>query len=222
MKILVINPVGTSRWDGPDKEFLERYARKDTVVTVASLSKGPKSVESYQSKALVCPEILKLASKIARKHNAVIVNCFGDPCVEALREVYDIPVLGAGETSMLIAGMLGDRFSVISPTKATAIQVVSNARRMGLDSARYSVVPLKIPVLQLETDRTRTVREIAKTAKNCLSDYASVIVLGCTGMAYMIDDIRELVPAPVIEPASLTLKVAEALIDLKLTHTRRL
>jgi allantoin racemase len=220
MRILVINPVGTSQWDRADKNYLERFARKGTVVTVASLSKGPKSIESYRSKALVCPEILKLASRIGHRHDAMIVNCFGDPCVEVLREVFEIPVLGAGETSMMTAGMLGDRFAVISPTKTTADQVQSNARQLGLNPTAYAVVPLKIPVLQLETDRSKTVREIAKVAKKCLADGASVIVLGCTGMAYMADEIRRLVPAPVIEPASITLKVAEALVDLKLKHGR--
>jgi len=119
---------------------------------------------------------------------------------------------------MMVAGMLGDRFAVISPTKTTAIQVESNARRMGLDPSTYSVIPLKIPVLQLERDRNRTVREIARLAKKCLADGASTIVLGCTGMAYMVDEIRRLVPAPVIEPASLTLKITEALVDLRISY----
>lgn len=215
MKILVINPVGTSRWDRADKKYLERFARKGTEVTVASLSKGPKSIESYRSKALVCPEILKLASKNRGKYDAMFVNCFGDPCVEALREGSEIPVLGAGKTSMVMAGLLGDRFAVISPTRSTARQVESNARRMGLEAGTFSVVALEIPVLQLERNRGRTIREITKAAKKCLTNGADVVVLGCTGMAYMADEIRKRIQAPLIEPASLTLKVAETLVDLK-------
>lgn len=215
MKILVINPVGTSRWDRADKEYLERFARRDTEVTVASLSRGPKSIESYRSKALVCPEILRLASKNAQKYDAMFVNCFGDPCVEALREITKIPVLGAGETSMMMAGLLGDKFAVISPTRSTARQVESNARRMGLETGTFSVVALDVPVLQLERNRVRTIREITKVAETCLNNGAEVVVLGCTGMAYMADDIRRRIGAPLVEPASLTLKIAETLVDLK-------
>lgn len=216
MKILAINPVGTSQWDLADKEHLRRFARRDTVVTVASLSRGPKSIEDYRSKALVCPEILKLASKNAHKYDAMFVNCFGDPCVDALREVTNIPVLGVGETSMMMGSLLGDKFAVISPTRSTAHQVESNARRMGLEIGTFSVVALEIPVLQLERNRARTIREIVKVAKKCLSNGAEVIVLGCTGMAYMADEIRRRIEAPLIEPASITLKVAEALVDLKI------
>jgi len=212
----VINPVGTSQWDLADKEYLQRFARRGTAVTVVSLSRGPKSIEDYRSKALVCPEILKLASKKAHKYDAMFVNCFGDPCIDALREVTKIPVLGVGETSMMMAGLLGDKFAVISPTKSTALQVESNARRMGLEIGRFSVVALEIPVLQLERNRARTVREIAKLAKKSLSNGAEVIVLGCTGMAYMADEIRRRIEAPLIEPASVTLKVAEALVDLRI------
>lgn len=214
MRILVINPVGTSRWDRADKKYLERFARKGTEVTVASLSKGPKSIESYRSKALVCPEILKLADKNAKRHDAIFVNCFGDPCVEALRESFEIPVLGAGETSMMMAGLLGDTFAVISPTRSTARQVESNARRMGFEAGTFSVVALEIPVLQLERNRGRTIREITEAAKKCLTNGADVVVLGCTGMAYMADEIRRRIPAPLIEPASVTLKVAETIVDL--------
>jgi len=215
VKILVINPVGTSRWDRADKKYLERFARKGTEVTVASLTKGAKSIESYRSKALVCPEILKLVRKNASNHDAIFVNCFGDPCVEALRESIEIPVLGAGETSMMMAGLLGDTFAVISPTRSTARQVESNARRMGLEPGTFSVVALEIPVLQLERNRGRTIREITKAAKKCSTNGADVVVLGCTGMAYVADEIRRRIQAPLIEPASLTLKVAETLVDLK-------
>jgi len=218
MNIFVINPVGTSRWDRADKEYLERFARRDTVVTVASLSSGPESIEDYRSKALVCPEILKLARKNARKYDAMFVNCFGDPCVEAVQEVTKIPVPAVGETSMMMASLLGDKFAVISPTRNTALQVESNARRMGLDIGTFSVVPLEIPVLQLERNRRRTIREIVKVAKKCLINGAEVIVLGCTGMAYMADEIRKKIQAPLIEPASLTLKVAETLVDLKIVR----
>lgn len=121
MNIFVINPVGTSRWDRADKEYLESFARRDTVVTVASLSSGPTSIEDYRSKALVCQEILKLARKNAHKYDAMFVNCFGDPCVEVLREITKIPVPAVGETSMMMASLLGDRFAVISPTRSTAL-----------------------------------------------------------------------------------------------------
>lgn len=215
MRILVINPVGTSRWDAADKKYLEKFARKDTFIDVVSLESGPASIEDYRSIALVCPEMMKLAKKNARKYDAMLINCFGDPCLEALRETVPIPVLGAGETSMMVATMMGQKFAVISPTESTVRHVESNARRTGLNPATYSIVPLKLPVLQLEKDRAKTLRAIAKLARKCMAEGAEVIVLGCTGLAYMSEEIRSRVRAPLIEPAATTLKVSEALAELR-------
>jgi allantoin racemase len=215
MRILVINPVGTSRWDVADKTYLRKFARKDTQVDVASLERGPESIEDYRSIALVCPEMLKLAKKKARKYDAMLVNCFGDPCLEALRETVPIPVLGAGETSMLVATIIGQKFAVVSPTESTVRHVERNARRIGLNPTTYSIVPLNLPVLQLEKNRKATIRSIAKLAEECLAEGAEVIVLGCTGLAYMSEEVRKHIRAPLLEPASTTLKIAEALADLR-------
>jgi allantoin racemase len=52
-------------------------------------------------------------------------------------------------------------------------------------------------------------------AQKAVEDGAEVIVLGCTGMACMADAIRKRLEVPLIEPASLALKIAEHLVDLK-------
>jgi len=39
-------------------------------------------------------------------------------------------------------------------------------------------------------------------------------------MAYMADEIQKRLDVPLIEPASLTLKIAEALVDLGLRHSK--
>ncbi|MGQ9460757.1 MAG: aspartate/glutamate racemase family protein [Candidatus Bathyarchaeaceae archaeon] len=220
MRILVVNPVGTDMWDKKDKGYLQKFARKDTLINVLSLKEGPASLETFQSMAYVCPSIIQLAKKHEGKYDAIMVNCFGDPCVKALREIVDVPVLGPGETSMLIASLLGHKFSVISPTKKTALQVELHARELGIEERLASVVGLEIPVLELERDEEKTIKAVVKASEKAVKDGAEVIVLGCTGLAYMANEIRKRLDAPLIEPASLTLKLAEALFDLGLRHSK--
>lgn len=220
MRILVVNPVGTKIWDKKDEEYLRRFARKDTSINVLSLKKGPNSLETFQSMVSVCPEITQLVKRREGTYDAIVINCFGDPCVEAIREVVDVPVLGPGETSMLIASLLGHKFSVVSPTKKTALQVESHARALGIEQRLASVVGLDIPVLDLERDVERTVKAVVEASEKAVEDGAEVIVLGCTGLAYMADEIRKRLDVPLIEPASLTLKMAESLVDLRLSHSK--
>jgi len=220
MKILVVNPVGTNMWDKKDKEYLQRFARKDTAINVLSLKEGPASLETFQSMMQVCPSIIELVKKCEGKYDAIMVNCFGDPCVKAIREIVDVPVLGPGETSMLITSLLGHKFSVISPTKKTALQVELHARELGIEERLASVIGLEIPVLELERDEEKTIKAVVKASEKAVKDGAEVIALGCTGMAYMADEIRKQLNVPLIEPASLTLKIAEALVDLGLRHSK--
>lgn len=220
MRILVVNPVGTDMWDKKDEEYLRRFARKDTSINVLSLKDGPNSLETFQSMVYVGPGIIELVKKCEGKYDAIMVNCFGDPCVKAVREIVDIPVLGPGETSMLIASLLGHKFSVISPTKKTALQVELHARELGIEERLASVIGLEIPVLELEKDKEKTINAVVRASEKAVEDGAEVIVLGCTGMAYMADEIRKRLNVPLIEPASLTLKIAEALVDLKLKHSK--
>jgi allantoin racemase len=220
VRILVVNPVGTDIWDRKDEIYLRRFARKDTSINVLSLKEGPASLETFQSIVEVCPGIIELVKKCRGKYDAIMVNCFGDPCVEAIREIVDIPVLGPGETSMLIASLLGHKFSVISPTKKTALQVELHARELGIEDRLASVIGLGTPVLELETDKEKTIKAVVKASEKAVKGGAEVIALGCTGLAYMADEIRKRLNVPVIEPASLTLKIAEVLVDLGLRHSR--
>ena len=220
MRILVVNPVGTRIWDKKDEGYLRRFARKDTSIKVVSLKDGPSSLETFQSMVSVCPAIIQLVKSVESDYDAIIINCFGDPCVEAIREIVRVPVLGPGETSMMIASLLGHKFSVISPTKKTALQVESRVRALGIEQRFASAVGLDIAVLDLERDVEKTVKAVVKASEKAVRDGAEVIVLGCTGLAYMADEIRKRLNVPLIEPASLALKVAETLVDLRLKHSK--
>ena len=215
-----MNPVGTDLWDKKDQEHLRRFAKKDTSIKVLSLKEGPRSLETFQSMVSVCPGIIELVRRHGDEYDAIMINCFGDPCVEAIREVADVPVLGPGETSMLIASLLGHKFSVISPTKKTALQAESHARALGIEQRLASVAGLDIPVLDLERDVEETVKAVVEASEKAVEDGAEVIVLGCTVLAYMADEIQKRLDVPLIELASLTLKMAESFVDLRLRHSK--
>lgn len=162
MKILVINPVGTNRWDKKDEEYLKKFIDRKSQVKVVSLKRGPSSVETFVSKAIVCEEILEIIDENKGNYDAIILNCFGDPCIEAVREMACVPVLGPGETSMHIACLLGHKFSVISPTRKTALQVELNIRKVGLENRLAAIIPLDIKVENFEKIQRRPYKSLLK------------------------------------------------------------
>jgi len=50
--------------------------------------------------------------------DAAVVACFGDPGVEAAKELFDVPILGISEAAFHAAALLGRRFGIVSFTAA--------------------------------------------------------------------------------------------------------
>jgi allantoin racemase len=221
MKILVINPVGTTQYDKSDLRYLRKKASPDTELEIVSLKRGPVEITTFQSQVEICPEILDILR--ARIYDAAIINCFANPCIDAAKEASERPVVGPGEAALYLSLLLGDRVSIISPVDITVPQFRLNVRKMGIERRIASIRSVKIDVKNLEDDRKVTTEAIMREAKKSIEiDGADVLVLGCTGMAYVADEIRKKLSVPVIEPLNAALKVAELLAQTKLKQSKYL
>jgi Asp/Glu/hydantoin racemase len=64
--------------------------------------------------------------------DTIIVTCFYDPMLRELRQAVSIPVLSIGESSMLLAAMMGAKFGVVSISPEAAYDVEENIVKYGL------------------------------------------------------------------------------------------
>ncbi|MBU2644488.1 hydantoin racemase [bacterium] len=218
MKIMVINPVSTDVWDQKDREYLEEMAFKDTELEVVSLPAGPESIETYYDEAIASPEILKIVEK-AEGYSAIIINCFADPGLYACREKSRTLILGAGETAMTTATLLGNKFAVLSIMNNARGQFETAARRMGLSDRLAYVAGIDTPVLEIENS-PETEKQLLEEAETALRIGAEVIVLGCTGLFGFADILRKNLSCTVVEPAAVTFKIAEALGSIGLAQSK--
>ena len=62
---------------------------------------------------------------------------------------------------------------------------------------------------------------LAESRKAVEDDGADTIILGCTGMIGMAKALQETLGIPVIDPAIASLKIAESLVDMKISHSKR-
>lgn len=228
MKIRMIEPVVRKEADATALEQLSPVASPDTELSAVFLDKGPASIESTYESALAAVGVVdKIVEAEQAGMDAVVANCMDDPGVEAAREMVSIPVIGPAETSMQVAAMLGHRFSVIGVLEADVRPFYDHATKAGLENRLASVRAINIPVLELE-DRDRTVKALVEQSSRAVrDDGAHIIIFGCTGMAGMAQDVEKglrsegITDVPVIDPAILALKVAEALAGMGLSHSKR-
>jgi allantoin racemase len=158
----------------------------------------------------------------------VVIDCMGDPGMKAAREAVSIPVLGPGETTMHIASMLGHRFSIVTVLSSCIPLMENQAKIYGVAGKLASVRAVDIPVLELEDDTERLVGALVDQSVQAIeSDGAHVIVFGCTGMLGCALGVQQGLErrgysgVPVIDPVPAAIKMAEALIDLGLSHSKR-
>ena len=228
MKIRVIVPVITKEFEAEALKEYSAPARPDTEISVVSIDRGPASIESRYDEALAVPDVVaKILQAEKDGVSAVIVDCMADPGVEAAREMVSIPVVGPAEVSYHVAAMLGHKFSVITILDTLAPVIDHKVAKAGLTARLASIRAVNIPVLELDDREALLNALVEQSVKAVREDGAHVIMFGCTGMvglAQAVEDRmrREGISAvPVIDPPVLAVKIAEALAEMGLTHSKR-
>ena len=193
---------------------------------MVSLAQGPASVESRYDEAIATPDVLRQVKEAAQEgFDAVIVDCFGDVGVKAAREIAEMPVIGPGESSMLLAAALGQRFSVITVLRNLLPVVYETAEVLGLHRKLASVRYVDIPVLEV-MDRERLKKALLREMLEALEkDGAQVLVLGCTGMSGVTSELSQRLrergyDVPIVDPSGAALKFAEALVKMGLKQSK--
>jgi allantoin racemase len=216
IKIVYINPVGTSAFDKPMKEFLDNYKSPDTDITVVSLEKGPWHLEYYSYDALVIPDVLKVIREFEdRGYDAAIIGCFYDPGLHEAREVSDMVITAPGESSIHIASTLGDRFSIIVGRRKWIPLMEQNVVKYGFRDKLVSFESVELGVWDFHKDVEETKRRLIRAAKNAVDKGAEVLILGCTVLFGFFKDLEKEVGVPVVDPIIASLKYAEFLVELK-------
>lgn len=231
MKIQYLVPGPMSKGPMGNKELKRResllnsWAFSGTQVDVVDVPEGPASIESSYEELMAVPATLKgvMAAEKAG-YDAVIIGCFGDPGLEAARELVSIPVVGPGESSLLLASSLGHRYSVITILDSVIAAQELQAYKAGVKDKLASVLATDIPVLSLMNDKTATISRVIEVGRQAVNhDRADALVFGCMTMSFL--DISEEVSAqlgvPTINAGSAALKAAESLVSLGLSHSKK-
>jgi len=222
MKITVINPnTSESMTDHLDRE-LKKIKRDDTELEVICPDRGPITIESAYDEAYAIPPTLELVKEANEKgQDAVILACFSDPGLEAAKEISEIPVVGIEESTLHVAAMLGNKFTILTTLKERVASKENDVKRFGLESKLASVRALEMTVAETDEKPEMAQERIFEVAKTAIEeDGAETFALGCAGMAGYAKPVEEKLGAVVLDPASVALKITEALVEGELTQSK--
>ena len=220
MKLLVVNPNTTASMTEKIADVARAAARPDTEIVATNPDDGPVSIQGYLDVATCVPGLL---AEVAQHPDAdaVLVACFDDTGVDALRCVVDGPVIGIGEAAYHAASMVSAKFGVVTTLSRSVPGLEANLARYGLERKCAGVRATDIEVLDLEAGDPATTEKIRDEIRKAMTeDQAEAIVLGCAGMADLMIKLSIEFRIPIIDGVACGVAMAEALVSAGLRTSR--
>lgn len=202
MLISVINPNTTVSMTDQIAAAARSVASPGTEIIGVTPAMGPASIESHYDEALAVPGLLDAIIRSERGDkpaDGYLLACFGDPGLDAAREVSAAPVIGIAEAAMHAASLLGRGFSVVTTLSRTIGRAEELVDRYGMAKVCRGIHACEIPVLELESNPDTAAILIEACRSAAERDGADAIVLGCAGMADLAHLISEKIGVPVID-----------------------
>lgn len=187
VRLLLIQPAPPEDGhEGPHPYPVPAHLLRATSIDSLYCAGAPVEIWDEAGCARVAPLILeKVRWAEARGYDAVIVNCMLDPGVASAKRMVRIPVVGAGEASMQVARLLGNRIARIYPAG------------------------IRVPDLLKDPQATYDGLMIAGRAE--LDMGADTLVLACALLNRFASSLQQEFGVPVLPNEEVALKLAEML-----------
>jgi len=221
-------------WFGMMMDSFKKVLRPDTQVEIRSAKPGLKGdnaldFDNVYYDLLNKRQVADVIVEAEREgFDAVVVGCFGDTGVKEARAVVEIPVIGAGETSILFACQLGRRFGVIATNMPEQIAAIEDKiTLMGLKDrlvsrgVRFDIHPFAETWEKGLQDAKFVADGVEQRARELVADGADVIIVGCCGIGPFCSlagfcqievDGKNI---PIIDPMMISMKTAEMDVELR-------
>lgn len=222
MKLLLINPNTSAVMTAAIATAAREAAAAGTTLVARQPDFGPASIEGHFEETVAAAGVAALAHAArGEAFDATVIACFGDPGLDAAREVLAGPVLGIAEAAFHAASLIASGFSVVTTMTRTCGIAERLVLRYGFERSCRGIHGTDIPVLALENCGADMLAQIEAAARTALArDRSEAIVLGCAGMAQLCRTLQQRLGVPVIDGVAAAVKFAEALAALGLATSK--
>jgi allantoin racemase len=183
-------------------ELIERHARAavgaDVQIKAATAAFGAAYIATEAAYAVAGHAVLDCLERHAEGCDAVLLACFGDPGLFALREAAKVPVVGMAEASMQEAAKRG-KYAIVTGGAAWGPILRRLALALDLDESLASVRTLRLEAAELAAqpqDGTRLLLEEVQKAK---ADGAKTVIIGGAALAGFAAKLQPQAGVPLID-----------------------
>lgn len=172
---------------------------------------GAPYIASEAAYAVAAHAVLDAFEAGFQNHHAVLIACFGDPGLLALREVARVPVLGLAQASFEAAQLLGP-FAVVTGGRAWEPMLQRFARMHQLDAQLRGIFTVELTGAQIAAVPDAALDDLCRACERGVEAGAGCIVLGGAALTGLASELQSRLPVPVLDNVVLgALAVAAAL-----------
>ncbi|SEO95160.1 aspartate/glutamate racemase family protein [Propionispora vibrioides] len=200
--LLVINPNSSPVMTGDIEATVQVLSDRlhfDFVVT--STPGAPDVLESFRDYTLGGASVLQRLAKQPPDHfDGLLLACFGDPALYALKEQVLLPVTGIAEASFSLALLLGYRFGILAASAKAKPMMESLVLSYGLQARLAGVAALEVPIGDFAGRPGSQEDLMVEKCESLRQAGAEVIILGCAGMTGIGARLQQRTGLTVIDP----------------------
>jgi allantoin racemase len=189
--ILVINPNTSEPMTAAIDRIAQATVKEAAFAITLRSQQGPHTIEGALDAALGIAGMLEVVAAYPRHFDAVVVACFGDPGVDALRMLVQVPVIGIGAASFLQAAWIAPRFAIVTPAVGTPERYAAVTTALGLSRQFLGTYQTQLSVADFELEDPVVLDTLAFHAQQAVKDGAECLLFGCAGIADQIHDLEE-------------------------------
>lgn len=189
-RLLLINPNTTAAMTQAMVAQIAAHLGERAQVQGATAAFGHPVIASRVSYAIGAHAALDALARHAALYDAVILGCFGDPGLEALREATAAPVIGLAEAAFHAAATLGAPFGVLTVGPAWRAMLLERLALHPAGGQCRDVMALDGTGLDFAGHPAHLVAELDAAATTLLARGAATIILGGAALAGLAPRLR--------------------------------
>lgn len=183
MRVLLINPNISIEMTERITSEARRHSDTDTEIVSVTAAFGCEVIASRASFAIAAHAALDAYARHADGIDAVLLACFGDPGLEALREIAPVPVFGLLDSSLKLAASNGRSFATLT-AGACWMEMLDELIRLSPHGAlNRGVFAIDSTGLSVSRDPDGSIRSLQIALDSAIASGAEAVMLGGSALA---------------------------------------
>lgn len=209
MKLLLINPNTTEAITSLVVAEALKLVPSGVDVKGVTGRFGGRYVACRATYAIAGHAALEAYAEHGRGADAVVLACFGDPALAALKEIATVPVTGMAEAACLTAARQYGRFAIVTGGERWGPMLREFVALLGLTDRLATVMTVAPTGADIARDPERALDLLVGACQACVARHgAQCVVLGGAGLAGLAPRIQHRVPVPVVDGLAAAIAMA--------------